>query len=440
VLAVDFAPQVVVCTVPLHTWLERLAGEARAQLSDDDVAHVTVAQTTSASNVDAPRNATERELASLWSSLLGVAPVGIHDDFFDLGGHSLIAVRLLGKIKKAFGVDFALDSLFRAPTIATCAQLIAEELGIEPAVPATTEFSDPSTTAAVVSADAAPIHRQQLSWSPLVPIQLNGARLALFCVHGAGGNVLNLRDLSRRLGDDQPFYALQAQGVDGKLPPLRSVEEMALLYLAAVREVQPHGPYLLAGYSGGGVVALEMAQRLHAAGEEVSFLGFLDTYCPVLPKAQGLADLLKPIPMSDRHRIVAQMARRAYYWRPKWWPGFQFGVMRAQIAWNTRGGRAIPHELREFALYDAFLTAHESYRPTPYHGRISLWRAQEEDPGLAWLSADLGWQPFAAGGLDINVIPGNHQSLVLEPNVDKLVAGLRLALDEAMNSTIPEAA
>ena len=144
--------------------------------------------------------------------------------------------------------------------------------------------------------------------------------------------------------------------------------------------------------------------------------------------------------MVGRRRIVAQTARRVYYWRPKWWPGFQFGIMRAQIAWTMRRGRAIPHELREFALYDAFLAAHESYRPTPYPGRISLWRAQEEDPGLAWVSADLGWQPFAAGGLDITVIPGNHQSLVLEPNIDQLVAGLRAALDEAMNSKISEAA
>jgi acyl transferase domain-containing protein/thioesterase domain-containing protein/acyl carrier protein len=445
VLAVDFAPQVVVCTVPLHAWLDQLSAEARG-VTDTNGSSAATASTPvrgDASNGVAPRNSIERELAALWSSLLGVADVGVHDDFFDLGGHSLIAVRLLGKIKKAFGVDFALEALFRAPTIATCAQLIAEELGVELAVPAASEPLDSQQLAQVVVSDEPPlpVQRPRAGWSPLVPIQLKGSRPPVFCVHGAGGNVLNLRDLSRRLGDDQPFYGLQAQGVDGKLPPLRSVDEMASLYLPAIRAVQSHGPYFLAGYSGGGVVALEMAQRLLADGEEVRFLGFLDTYCPVLPRRDGLLELVaRRMSLEERFALAIDLVVRGSRWRPKWWPGFEFGLNRARIAIQTRGGRPIPHELREFALYDAFLTAHEAYRPKAYHGLITLWRAQEENPRLTWLGNDLGWAPFVAGGLEVQVIPGNHQSLVLEPNVDKLVAGLREALDRAMNALVMEAA
>jgi thioesterase domain-containing protein len=250
-------------------------------------------------------------------------------------------------------------------------------------------------------------------WSPLVPIQVKGSKLPFFCVHGAGGNVLNLRDLSRRLGDDQPFYGLQAQGVDGKLRPLPRIEDMAAQYLAAMRQVQPHGPYLLGGYSGGGVVAYEMAQRLQADGEEVRFLGFLDTFCPVQPNRPK------------------QPLLRTVFGRPAWWPGFEFAAKRAKLRWHTRLGQAVPHDLREFALYDNFSAAQAKYRPKPYAGSVALWMADEMDPSFAWIGADLGWAPYVTGELEIHQIPGTHQTLVLEPNVQLVVAELRAALDRA---------
>jgi thioesterase domain-containing protein len=256
---------------------------------------------------------------------------------------------------------------------------------------------------------------------PLVPIQMKGSKSPFFCVHGAGGNVLNLRDLSRRLGDQQPFYGLQAQGVDGKLP-LRRIEDMATIYLEAVRDVQPHGPYLLGGFSGGGVVAFEMAQRLQADGEEVKVLAFFETFCPVQPK--------RPKQTLPKGLLAA----------PSWWPGFEFALKRAKICWHTRHGRPVPYHLREFALYDSFLGAQQKYKPKPYSGSVSVWRADERDPAFAWIGSDLGWEPYVAGGLDIHHIPGTHHTLVLEPSVQILVFELQAVLDNTGTGTLQTAA
>src|SRR5205823_4534626 len=115
-------------------------------------------------------------------------------------------------------------------------------------------------------------------WASLVPIQPLGTKACLFCVHGAGGNVFLYRDLSRHLGSDYPVYGLQSQGLDGKAQPLRTVEAMAAKYLGEIRELQPAGPYYLAGYCGGGTIAYEIAQLLRADGHHVALLALLDTY------------------------------------------------------------------------------------------------------------------------------------------------------------------
>ncbi len=443
VLALDFSPQVVVCTVPLHPWLSQLADEARAS-AEATVANVGGPLFTrpNVSATFAPqRNEIERQLASLWAGLLGVAEIGVDDDFFELGGYSLIAVRLLSKIKKTFGVDLALESLFRAPTIASFARLLGDDLGLDLAVPGANEpIAEPTLAPVPVGApETPPTLWSRDDWSPLVPIQVNGTKAPFFCVHGAGGNVLNLRDLSRRLGDDQPFYGLQAQGVDGKLQPLRSIEEMADQYLEVVRQVQPHGPYLLGGYSGGGIVAFEMAQVLQADGEEVRLLAFLDTFCPVKPKRPSVIAAYRSMSERSRSGVATQALQRALGWRPAWWPGFEFAWKRAKMRWHTRHGKPVPHDLREFAIYDNFSTAQAKYKPKLYSGSVTLWLA-EENPALAALGADLGWQPYVGGGLEIHPIPGSHHTLVLEPHVQLLVAELRAALDRTASRSFDVAA
>ncbi len=190
-------------------------------------------------------NPTESKLQKIWETLLGTHPIGLHQNYFELGGTSFLAVRLFAQLAKEFQRNLPLSVLFEAQTIAQMAKLLQDE--------------------------------DSSHWSPLVAIQPNGSRPPFFCIHGGGGNVLIYRDLSRHLGSDQPFYGVQAQGLDGERPCLTTIEAMASLYVDEIRRFQPRGPYYLGGYCMGGTVAYEMAQQLKAQGEEVALLALFDT-------------------------------------------------------------------------------------------------------------------------------------------------------------------
>ena len=194
-----------------------------------------------------PRTPLEFGLVRIWEQILGIKIESVRDSFFDLGGHSLLAVRMFAQIEKNFKVRLPLATLYDAPAIEDIARILQTE---------------------VVSS----------GWQSLVPIQPSGSRPPFFCFHGGGGNVLIYRKLSQYLGSDQPFYGLQSQGLDGSSPLLRTIEEMAALYVKEIRSVQPHGPYFLGGYCLGGSIAYEAAQQLHAAGEEVALLALFDTH------------------------------------------------------------------------------------------------------------------------------------------------------------------
>ena len=186
---------------------------------------------------------------TIWGDVLAIEAVDVEDNFFELGGHSLLAVTLFSRIEKVFGLTLPLATLFQAPTLERQAELI-DQRGLD-----------------------AP-------WRALVPIQPAGSRPPLFAIPGLGGIVVAFNDLATLLGPDQPFYALQPRGLDGKLPPFESIEETAEHYLTEVRALQPQGPYFLMGVCMGGLVAFEMAQRLRAAGQEVAFLALLDVRPP----------------------------------------------------------------------------------------------------------------------------------------------------------------
>ncbi|HEY1229340.1 MAG TPA: SDR family oxidoreductase, partial [Ramlibacter sp.] len=216
-------------------------------------------------------NPVEAVIAEAWRELLGVDEIGRDDDFFALGGHSLAAVRLFARIRKQWNVDLPLATLFQGSKLAGLSALVAHAGNLDTTMP-------DAPPAATPPSNVIPLPR---AWSPLVPISRGEAgRRPLFCVHGAGGNVLNFKVISDRLGPQLPFYGLQAQGVDGRLPPLTTVEAMAAQYIEAIRTVDPTGPYRLAGYSGGGVIAYEMAQQLRRAGAQVESILMIDTLAP----------------------------------------------------------------------------------------------------------------------------------------------------------------
>jgi acyl transferase domain-containing protein/acyl carrier protein len=350
----------------------------------------------------APRNAIEEALAKQWEKLLGVSPVGVEDSFFDLGGHSLIAVRLFATIKKEFGVEFPISVLFDAPTIATIAARIEAQTGAVPD--------------AEGEAVAAPAQAQ--SFTHLVALNKGDAarKPPLFIVAGMFGNVLNLRHLAQQLGEDQPVYGVQARGLIGDDAPHTRIEEAATDYLAEIRQVQPEGPYLFGGFSGGGITAYEMAQQVKAQGGEVALLCMLDTPLPLRP---GLS-------RRDKALIkLAEVKRKG--------PGYFREWALNRLEWERRKRQAQSDDAQGFnnhKIEAAFRDAVAQYEVKPWDGPLLLFRPPLDRhwkvSGGNWVSAareyvfaDNQWAQWAP---DVQVIevPGDHDSMVLDPNVAAL--------------------
>jgi amino acid adenylation domain-containing protein len=345
----------------------------------------------------APRDDVEIKLARLWEKVLNVESVGAQDDFFELGGHSLLAVRLLSQIEEVFDRRLPLTVIFDAPTVGRLASLLRQE-GWSP------------------------------SWQPLVSIQAGGSRSPLFLVHAIGGNVLTYRYLARHLGSDQPVYALQAQGLDGKQAPLRRVEDIAAQYVRAIRHLQPQGPYWLGGYSFGGTVAFEMARQLQAAGQSVPLVALIDTdNLPAPPPRDSsvVARKLRRVARRVRFHLAAlgslePRARLPYL------------VEKAQVffRWFKKEMKSlyesIRHPLPEAVriVNAAHQEALDRYVPFAYDGRVVLFRASETYAA----HPDLGWEALCRGGLEIIEVPGGHSRIIEEPEVRILAHELSRSL------------
>ena len=425
-LTLDASSAVFVSSMDLHALAARTRPKQEAAKPAAPAVSQEGPQAGGAVAADAPRDDVERKLAELWQQLLGAPRVGLKDNFFELGGHSLIAVRLFARIKKTLGADLTLATLFEAPTLEQCAALVREAAGI----PFTPDAAPGEAAPAAPAPGARPASK---TWSPLVTIQKGGKVLPFFCVHGAGGNVLNFRELAQTLGKEQPFYGLQARGVDGKLPPADSIEEMASIYLESIRQVQPHGPYLLGGYSGGGVVAYEMAQRLHAMGEPVALVAFLDTFHPATQeRRQSLNERLRELRREGATSYVSRKLRtKVERDGTRLWS-------QLKLRWYEQRGEALPIELRNLQLTERFQLLASRYTPSPYPGPVTLFRAQEIHAIYAHMGTSLGWEPLVPA-LNIREVPGDHDSLVREPNVHVLGRLLREALDEAQHGARGEA-
>ena len=362
----------------------------------------------------APRTDIERTLVGFWQELLGVGQVGVEDSFFDLGGHSLIAVRLFAMVKKAYRVDFPISILFEAPTVAACAALIAEQVG---------ETGDAEAPAK----PAAPSRR----FTYLVPMHQGegGARQPFFLVAGMFGNVLNLRHLAQLIGGDRPFYGLQARGLLGDQAPHLTLPEAAADYIAELRQVQPQGPYMLGGFSGGGLTAWEMARQLQDAGEKVSVLVLLDTPLPMRPA----------LSRADKAAIKwAEMKAQG--------PGYLAKWARARWAWEMqkrqpKADADSPVQFHNAAIEAAFRHAIAVYDMPVRQGPTVLFRPpldrKWQVTGGNWVSSakeyvfeDNDLTRFAPG-LEVIEVPGDHDSMVLEPNVRVMAAKLKAVIARA---------
>jgi thioesterase domain-containing protein/acyl carrier protein len=353
----------------------------------------------------------ERTLAAFWKELLGVQRVGLRESFFDLGGHSLIAVRLFARIKKAFQVEFPISLLFEAPTIERCAEAIRRAMKVE--VRSRDAYARP--------AGPRPTHLV-----PMHPGQ-GGDKPPFFLVAGMFGNVLNLRHLAHLLGNERRFYGLQALGLFGTHRPHETFEEMARDYLVELRRAQPAGPYLLGGFSGGGITALEMAHQLLAAGEEVALLAMLDTQLPCPPV----------LSVNERARILWQRVLRRGPSAVADWAGdrVRWEFARFQKRRRDEVAHPQPTDFRSEEIGTAFRHALERYTLRPYPGVVTLFRPKLEvahvlgagrmtNARREFVFHDNGWGAYV-DRLDVHEVPGDHDSMVLEPNVRVLATKLQ---------------
>ena len=363
-----------------------------------------------------PETDIEKRLAAFWTELLGVSKVGVEDDFFDLGGHSLIAVRLFAKIKSEFSVDLPISVLFEAPTIRKCAGLIEARTG------KTRTESAPDVT-------HAPTEARKFRHVVSMHDRSSTVKTPFFIVAGMYGNVLNLRHLAHLIGTDRPFYGLQARGLYGEDAPHESLVDAARDYIEEMRQVQPQGPYMIGGFSGGGITAYEMARQLKEAGEEVAALVLLDT---PLPRR-------RPLTRPDRLKLQLLKLREAGAAYPLEWA-------RRRIHWEFQKRRAVEMETDQTEFHNAaikagFLKAINLYEVAPWKGPLTLLRPPlsrryEVGPGRFvndWREYVLhanDWDRYVANP-EVIEVPGDHDSMVLEPNVRVLAARMRTILDRA---------
>ena len=330
-------------------------------------------QTMAAGHV-APRNDKEERIAKIWGQLLNVPGIGVHDNFFDLGGHSLIGIQLLARVEEQFGKRLPLNSLFQAPTVAAFAKLVHSKNGTN-------------------------------GLKNLAALQPEGKRMAFFCVHG---DELN-HHLMRHLGKDQPFYAFFHQGENGLPFAHFTVEDIAGHYVRELLTVQPEGPFLLGGYSFGGIVAYEMAQQLTRAGHEVPLLALFDMPSPELFMQNMERERKLHEPLKDA--VVRWLARRA-----------------------LAKGRIRSPRLQHYYIIDNYNKAIQAYQPQPYRGPLTVFKASGTSG-----PEDMGWAKLVTGPIETRVLPGDHYSLIREPGVTRLVHELGASIDRATNRHAVEA-
>jgi thioesterase domain-containing protein/acyl carrier protein len=344
----------------------------------------------------APRNKAEQIVADIWQEVLGIKRVGVYDNFFELGGHSLIAVRIFAQIEKRFGKKLPLASLFRAPTVEALATLL-----------------DITETQSV------------MLFSPVVEIQPKGTKPPFFCV---GGGVINLRNLAKYLGDDQPFYALQSESLDGYQAIHANIEEIAAFFIKAMRTKQPHGPYYIGGAYGSGMVALEIGRQLEVAGEKVAFMGLFNTR----PNREKVHTISERVKARASGNIVKNIRELDWLHLQE---AAQSKLWRESVKILKRLGRPLPRFMRS-GIYEELLVrrAGKNYLPkNPFASPMTLiythdWYANYmEEP--QW-----GWTKQIAGEFKTLEVPGVPCDMFLEPHVSVLAEKFKEAIDVAQQA------
>ncbi|MCC5615049.1 amino acid adenylation domain-containing protein [Nostoc sp. CHAB 5836] len=370
-----------------------------------------VIQTNTTKSLIAPRNFAELSLVKLWENLLKTNHIGVTENFFDLGGHSFLAVRLMAQIQDKFGHNLSLSTLFENPTIEKLAVIVSQR-------------------------------SHEIYNSPIVAINSSGSKTPFFCMHGAGGGINNYFKLSRRLGEDYPFYALE-HTPDKENTKILSLEETANNYLQEIRKVQPNGPYLLGGHCYGGVLAFEMAQQLQRQGETVDLLVVIDAI---------LSETRIESTKDDDAKFLLRMAESI-----KTDNNIDFSIpfeelrdlsLNEQLDLINQKANFIfsDTEIKDFInyykLFKADVQAMRDYVPRLYPEPITLFRAKEEIihdfDNPEWNTDDplLGWGKYSNQPIQVIEVPGDHFSIFIEPHIQELAKHLRNCIDHAACNVI----
>jgi thioesterase domain-containing protein len=336
------------------------------------------------SAIGAPRDGIEARLTEIWERVLGLRPIGVHDSFFDLGGTSFMAGRLLDQIDAGIGKRLSLAVLLRSATIARLADEIRGT-----AIP------------------EGPVR--------ILGFNQQGSRPPLFCAHGPFEYVLYYRYFAQHLGPDQPLYVLRWHVQGSNTLDFKTVGELADAYVNTMRAIQPEGPYYLLGHSFGGFVAYEMARQLDSAGDTIGLLAVLDTGIGEAHGGSGLQSLIE-----KAHRWIYVFAHLAQHER------------MAQL--KERFRRTFTPRVADTVAQDAATRLTARYRPGAYAGRVTLFWANYV-PRPLWGRPDPrdGWSTFAAGGSEVINVPGDHVLILAEPRVHALSNALRDRLLRAQN-------
>lgn len=354
-----------------------------------------------------PHDHIESELVRIWEKTLKKHPIGVQDNYFELGGSSLTAAQMFALIEKTFQKKIPLATLFQAPTIKKQAELLRQENWVN-------------------------------EWSSLTPLQPNGEKPPLFFAAPVGGNVLSYRDLLNYLAPDQPCYGLQAIGLDGVQRPHRNMDEIVDHYVKEIKTVQPSGPYYLLGSSFGGIVAYEMAQRLHDLGDKIALVVMFDSYGPNYPRRHPGTSRVKRKVFKYLRRMDTHLSSLAYTdWRGRMaYVQVKGGKLYRRLSQRLKDKtermiNPLPSELRRVRASQykvAKRRKRKKREPRRFGGRLVLFRATKQPLGI-YADPTLGWRAVSEQ-IEVHEMPGHHTSLIYEPRVHRLAAKLNGIIEE----------
>jgi thioesterase domain-containing protein/acyl carrier protein len=337
------------------------------------------------SNYVAPRNDHETKLLEIFKDLTQTDQISVTDSFFDIGGQSITAVQLISLLKTQFDVEYPITTFFLEPTVAKIAANILNKTYAQ-------------------------------NWSPLLPLQPYGLKPPVFCIHPAGGTVVVYMKLAKLLGTERPFYGIQAQGIESGQTPITAMEEMVAFYLQEIKTVQPTGPYYLAGWSGGGHIALELAQQLKKNSDQVRSLFIIDTPAKMSAALQDDVSYFTNFfttGIETPEEVLRSLTAEQF---------MQEFVKRAQKGKLLSQDCTAEEAQRLFEVIKANMDISYNYEPQNYDGKIVFFSATNEKGTDQHIDLSEDWKNCVNPDLDVYYIPANHSTIIKQTKNARIVA------------------